>query len=115
MQKKLLATLTLCLLPLPVFAVEDLILTTPETKPSATKWRLNSLSFDRSAPSISFTFLEPTTGETKTCTETGVAATTIISNLNTADFRTNSLQRRAITRAQTVGCIGAGTVSGTPD
>lgn len=110
----------LFVLPLLLFttialAAEDLTLTTPITKPSAAKWRLDKLMIDRSAQMFTTVFLEPDTGETLTCTETGAAAATVIGNLNTANLTSNSLQKRAITRAQTTGCLTAGTVTGTPD
>lgn len=99
----------------PVYAVEELTLTTPVTKPSVVKWQLLRLTIDRAAQQIITVFLEPTTGETVTCTETGDVAAGVISTLNTANLTTNSLQKRAITRAQTTGCLGAGTVAGTAD
>ena len=113
--KTFLVGISLLVLSSSAFAVEDLTLTTPETKPTIAKWRLDQLSINRSAPSVTTVFLEPTTGETRTCTETGSAATTLISNLNTANLTSNSLQKRAINRAQTTGCLGAGAITGTPD
>lgn len=94
---------------------EDLTLTTPVTKPTITKWRFDSLTLNRSAPSVSATFLEPTTGETVTCTETGADALLTLKALNTANLSTNSLQKRVTNWAIGKGVLGAGTISGTPD
>lgn len=94
---------------------EDLTLTAPITKPAITKWRFNSLHLDRSAPSVSATFLDPTTGETVTCSETGAAATALMSALNTANLSSNSLQKRVLNWAISKGALGAGSIAGTPD
>ncbi len=115
MRRLLLSFVCALALTSPAFAVEDLTLTTPETKPTIQKWRLDRLTIDRSGSLLITTFVEPTTGETRICTETGAAATAILSTLNTANLTTNSLQKRALTRAQTTGCLGAGAVSGTAD
>lgn len=111
----LLATFVALLVSGPTWAVEDLTLTSPVTKPNITVWRFDGMSISRSAHNISTTFLEPTTGETKTCTETGAAADTLLSNLNTANLTANSLVKRATNRAITTGCLTAGTIAGTPD
>lgn len=111
--------IVLLTLAAPAWAVEDLTLTTPETKPSVTKWRLDDLHLNRSAGTVSATFLEPTTGETKTCTanaSTSPTGAALISTLNTANLTSNSLQKRAITWGQgQPNCLGAGTIAGTPD
>lgn len=95
--------------------MEELLLTTPETKPTNTRWRWNSLTLNRSAPSVTATFLEPTTGEQRTCSETGPAALALMSTLNTANLTNNSLQKRVFTWALSKNTFGPGTLSGTPD
>lgn len=94
---------------------EDLTLTTPEVKFSNTKWRFHILHLDRSAASVSATFVEPATGDTKTCSETGAAALALMSQLNTANLTANSLQKRLLNWAIGKGTFGAGTIAGTPD
>ncbi len=96
-------------------AVEQLTLTTPVTKTANTGWRLDVFEINRSASTVRMVFLDPGTGETKDCTQTGPAAITLMKTLNTVNLTTNSLEKRAITNAQSTGCLGAGSVTGTPD
>ena len=115
MRRLLLSFFCSVMIAAPALAVEDLTLTTPETRTSVTKWRLDRLTIDRSAAHVVMVFIEPTTSETRTCEENGAAALSLISTLNTANLTSNSLQKRAITRAQSTGCLAAGTIAGTPE
>lgn len=114
--KKALIVLSFLLLAVPVvaLAVEDLTLTAPLTRPSTTTWRVDSLTLQWSAASVQATFLDPVSGNTAVCSETGAAALTLMTTLNSANLTANSLQKRAITWAIGKGCLGAGTIAGTP-
>ena len=103
------------LLPSLVWGVEDLTLTSPIVRSATARWRVEVFTFDRSAPRVSVTFMEPTTGERQICVVEGAGATTLISTLNTANLTANSLQKRAITWAQGTGCLAAGSIAGTPE
>ncbi len=54
-------------------------------------------------------------GKTVTCHYAGADAEALIVALNKADLRTNTLERRVITRCQQDGKLGAGIISGSPE
>lgn len=112
--KRALLIFSLLFLAPPALAVEDLTLTSPLTRASTTGWRVQSLDLQWSAAVVVATFLDPTTGNTLTCTESGSAALTLMSTLNTANLTSNSLHKRTLNWAVGKGCLGAGAVSGTP-
>ena len=109
------AFLLLLFVPSIAWGVEDLTLTSPIVRSATARWRVEVLLLDRSAPRVSVTFMEPTTGERQICVVEGAGATTLISNLNTANLTANSLQKRALSWAQGTGCLAAGSIAGTPD
>ena len=102
------------MLPARAWATEDLTLTSPLTRPSTSVWRLDEFSFSVSSHNVTLTFRDPTNNTSITCTESGAAADAVISALNTANLTNNSLVKRSTNRAITSGCLGAGTISGTP-
>jgi hypothetical protein len=53
-------------------------------------------------------------GRTITCEYDGAPADALIASLNTTNLATTSLEKRVITKCQTDGKLGTGTVSGTP-
>lgn len=101
---------------------EVLTLTTPVTKASQTTWRLDRLTVDYTQGSVFAQFLGnngeiasaayPTPAPAGSSQPTGAQ---LITTLNTANLTSNSLNKRAVQRAQTDGYLAAGTVSGTPD
>ena len=107
-------TLVLLFLATSAFAAEVLNLTTPVTTPSVTTWKPTQILLDRENQTVRVLFRGPA-GESKTCVEVGAAATATMTALNKANLTSNSLEKRAITWAQGLGCLGAGTVSGSPD
>ena len=116
--KRLLVALSLCsVFALPAYAAEELVLTTPITRPSVTKWKLVTLHIKTDpAPYVLTRFMSDSTpAEYKVCEEDGTTAATLASNLNTANLSSNSLQKRALNRAAVSGCLSAGNVAGTPD
>ena len=106
--------LALLLLASPVMAAETLTLTAPITTPTITDWRPVKIALDWENQSVQVLFRGPA-GESKSCQEVGAAATATMVALNKANLTANSLHKRTITWAQGLGCLGTGTVSGTPD
>ena len=100
----------------PVYAAEQLNLTTPVTAPSVTSWTPKHWTFDYENQRIAVLFRGPA-GEAKHCTEVGAAATSTMNALAKARLDLISLPKRTITWAQglTPPCLGAGSVSGSPD
>ena len=108
--------LVVLLLTSPAVAAERLDLTAPETTPSVTYWRPDEVHLSLDAKNITVVYRGPA-GERKTCVWTGADATTKMTALNKANLSAgNSLHKRLITQGQALaGCLGAGTVSGSPD
>jgi len=104
----------------PAFAEEVLTLSAPETKPSITNWRpsqIHIIAQPAESRTVTVVVEDTITHDTRTCMwdgNTTPTAATIISTLNTANLTNNSLQKRAMTAAQNLGCLAAGTVAGTP-
>lgn len=94
---------------------EKLTLTTPITRSSITEWEMSALTLDRTAALVTATFLNGSTGETRTFSIVGAEAQALMSTLNTANLTNNSLQKRAMTWAQSKGFLGAGSIAGTPE
>jgi hypothetical protein len=101
---------------------ELLTLTSPETKPTITTWRVRSLFFDADAPSIKVE-IAANTGESFTwrfvegpgITEADIR--TALSFINQGKFMVNqgkSLQKWILDKMSTLG-IKVGTVSGSVD
>ena len=114
MKRTLVCLLAVLLAPTLVLAAEKLDLTTPVTTPSITDWRPVRIILDRENQHIAVLFRGPA-GEAKSCAEVGAAATSTMTALNKANLTSNSLEKRTITWAQGLGCLGAGTVTGSPD
>ena len=113
MTKPLLVALLLAGAVLSVSAGEQLDLTTPETAPNVTNYRVDALVLDWAGARIDVR-VSGTNGEKKSFTYTGTTATTLMIALNKANLTTKSLQRRILERLVTDG-LYAGTVSGSPD
>ena len=115
MKRTLVCLLTLAVVfTMPAFAAERLDLTTPVTAPSVTTWTPKHWTFDYENQRIAVLFRGPA-GEAKVCTDVGASATTTMNGLAKARLDLISLPKRTITWAQGLGCLGAGTISGTPD
>ena len=98
------------------FAVEELILTTPETFPattSITSWKIDGLTLMRSEAKV-IIHLVGSTGEKRTYNFSGALATTYINALNTRNASTISNEKWTLNQLVTRGYL-AGTVRGTPD
>lgn len=93
--------------------MEQLDLTTPETKPPVTTYRVVSLFLDWDGARIQITLIG-SDGVGKLAEYTGPTATSLMSGLNTANLSIKSLHRRVMERLQTDGKLGAGTYSGAP-
>ena len=104
----------LLLAAVPAFAEVELTLTTPETSPSNTHWEMIKFAIDRRAEQIDMVFREPTTEIRRSCSLNGQQAIDFIQLIRTADLTTENLDTRVIVAAQGTGCLGAGTISGTP-
>jgi len=97
------------------FAIEDLTLDSAISRPSTTKWRVDEVHIYISSQIVNVAFIDPQNiVPGLVCQETGAAAQTLIVNLNTANLTNNSLNRRIMNWAISKGCIGTGTISGTP-
>ena len=110
------AWVLLVLLVSPAWSVEQLDLTTPVTTPSVTSWTPDEVHLSWDARNITVIY-RGSAGERKTCTWTGQDAADKMTALNKANLSAgNSLHKRLITQGQALaGCLGAGTVSGSPD
>ena len=106
--------LFLLLLPVSAYAAETLTLNTPESSPSITTWQPVHIILNREGQRIDVRF-KGSAGETRTCSEIGAAAVATMTTLNKANLTANSLEKRTITWAQALGCLGAGSVTGSPD
>jgi hypothetical protein len=103
-----------------VYAEETLTLTTPETKPPVTQWKIQQLTIALFPnQSVTLTLYDPNVPSyTQTCVAdetTTPSAKQVISSINTANMTNNSLSKRAKSWAQSTGCLGAGTISGIPE
>lgn len=94
-------------------AGERLDLTTPLTTPSTTSWRVDEVRMAWTAKLVIVVFLG-SNNERRECRTEDTAAVTLMTALNTANLTTNSLHKRAITHYIGTGCLGAGTITGTP-
>lgn len=97
-------------------AAEQLDLTSPITTPNLTTWKVDEIRMSWSGARLQVKFLG-SNGETKWCASSGEAAQATIRAPNKANLTTNSLHWRAIDWAKklTPACLGAGSVSGSPD
>ena len=105
--------LALLLTASPVWAIEQLDLTTPVPMPFVSFYKVQRLSITVTPPVIDWTVVD-NNGVTVTGTYGGSTATTLLNQLNTGNFTVNSLQKQIILRLQADGYLGAGTVSGSP-
>lgn len=92
---------------------EQLDLTTPETKPTNSFYKVERISFDWPAKIISISLVGQN-GEAKSHSYTGTTAQTLMIALNKVDLSVLSLHKRILNRLITDGVI-SGTVSGVPD
>jgi len=93
--------------------MEQLNLTTPETKPTNTRYRIERLTIDWTARLLHIT-LVGLNGETKSYSYSGNIAETFIRILNKTDLSVKSLQRRILEWLVTDGILD-GVIAGTPD
>jgi hypothetical protein len=93
------------------FAVEQVNLVPPITIPS---FRVVRLVIDIRGQFIEITLFNSDTGKDQVELYTGETALALVSQLNRANFTTNSLQKSILSRLITDGRL-AGTVSGSPD
>lgn len=93
--------------------METLALTTPETKPSNTGYKVVRLLLDWESALIRIE-LKGVNGEIKTHDYAGATATTLMNQLNTMNLSTQSLQKRILNRLISDGVL-TGTVTGSPD
>ena len=86
------------------------------TPPALTAWQVVRFWIDRGTaiPSV-LMVARSNTGLEATARYEGSEANTIISQLNTANLSTISLQKRILSKMAQDGFLGAGTVTGTPD
>lgn len=93
---------------------ETLTFATPVTAPSKLTAKLIRLDLQAE---LQYVLIQAraNTGEVVEWEERGAAATTLLSQLNTANLTLKSLQRRALEYLATKRPELAGTVSGTPD
>ena len=108
--------LIILLLSTPIFASEQLDLSSPVTTPNTTYWKFDELRASRSKKLLMVRFIGPN-GESIWCRDSGPSALTTMDTVFKANLTNNSLPKRSITWAQglTPPCLGAGSVSGTPD
>jgi hypothetical protein len=98
---------------------ETHVLTSPITyaaPASLTEWRVVRFYIDRgtNTPSV-LMVARSNTGIEATALYEGSEASTLISQLNTANLSTKSLQKRILEKMAADGFLSAGAVSGTPD
>jgi hypothetical protein len=92
-----------------------------QTDAGATNFRVTLLHLDWEAAQIIIRLREVsggsivTDGKIVSHTYTGDTATTLMRQLNKVDLSSNSLHKRIMSRLQTDGVLGSGTISGTPD
>ena len=98
----------------PVFAAERLDLSSPVITPNTTYWKFDEIRASESKSLLMVRFTGPN-GESTWCRDSGPSALATIRAVFKANLTNNSLQKRSITWAQSLGCLGAGTVSGSPD
>ena len=108
-----LALLLLLVLATPAFAIEQLDLAAPVTMPNTTSWKVDEIRMAWTAKLIVVVFLG-SNNERRECRTEDTAATTLMTALNTANLSSNSLHKRAINHYISTGCLGAGTVTGSP-
>lgn len=111
MKKMLLVVLTVFLLAIPCFALEQVDLTTPET---CTNYRLANLFLDWDGQQIVVCLRCAATGKVLTFTYSGTEARNMMVVLNKANLTANSLHKRVLDKLIADGKI-AGSVSGTVD
>jgi hypothetical protein len=121
--RTLLLAAAVAVLLAPVAAQEKITLTEPaHVDPGATEFRLMSLNLDAAGAHIAATLgevvhgtfgLKPD-GKILTCEYFGDDAMDLLTQLNTMNFSTVSLQKRVIQVCGKDGKIPPGTVSGTP-
>lgn len=111
-----LALVLLVVMGAPAFAAERLDLTTPLVPPVTTHWTFDEMRASESKQFLMVRFVGPN-GESKWCRDSGPTALTRLRRFLTADLTVMSLPQRTIKWAQglTPPCLGAGTVSGSPD
>lgn len=94
--------------------METLSLTSPVTPPTVTGYTVERMDITRSPASITVT-VKDNNGKEYVIPYTGAAGASLLTTLNTSDFRTNSLQKQTLNKLKADGHLPAGTVSGTPD
>lgn len=104
--------LALVLLACPVYAAEQLDLTTPIQAPSVTSYRVIALSMVWPTGDIAITLADPL-GGTQTFSYTGADGVALMQTLNTANLSVKSLHKRILEKLVADGKL-TGTVSGTP-
>ena len=98
---------------LPAVAIEQLDLTAPLTPPSTTSWRVDEIRMAWTAKLVVVVFLG-SNGERQECRTEDTAAVTLMTALNTANLTSNSLHKRAINHYVSTGCLGTGSITGSP-
>lgn len=91
--------------------MESLALTSPQSQPDVASYTVERLNITRNPPVVDVTVAD-NTGKTSTFTYTGAA---ILTQLNTGNFSTTSLQKTILNKLKNDGFLPTGTVSGTPD
>jgi len=105
----------------PAVAQESVTLTTPASIGTRSTWRPSLLTIELQPDNTWRVVIEArdNLGLTVRCDHTGADAAALVTALNTADMRTNSLHKRLLTHLQSaaahggVAKIGAGSVTGT--
>ena len=114
MKKIILSICLILMFAFSVYAVEQVDLTTPITKPAITNYKIDSLVLNWSGGIITITLFNPVSGEKPVFSYYGVTATALMNILNKTDLSVKSLQKRIFEKLIADGKI-IGMVSGTPD
>lgn len=101
------------LLAAPVFAVEQIDLTTPITTPSITSFKVVKLILDIEGQGIIIT-LKSNTNERMEIAYNGAEALALMVAMNKMNFTTISIQKKILQKLITDGKL-PGTISGLPD
>ncbi len=96
------------------FAVEQIDLTTPITKPAISYYQVSRLELDWSRATIEIHLIFTPTGEKFITGYTGVEATNLMVIMNKKNFTTTSMQKTLLQKLIADGKL-AGTISGSPD
>jgi hypothetical protein len=93
--------------------MEQIDLTTPETFPSVTNYKVDGFTIRRTAKVITIDLLG-SNGEHKGFSYNGAQAVTLMNALNTSNNSVTSLEKRILQRLVADGHL-AGAISGSPD